>query len=76
VVGELGSEDAKWPWFLLLRFLHLPLAIWLSLVLAGLAVSDSGLIFLYVCVSLLLRVHPSPGGIWVQRAETKGQLRA
>jgi hypothetical protein len=27
VVGELGSDDAKYPSFLLLRFLHLPLAI-------------------------------------------------
>jgi len=43
VEGILGSDDAKWPWFLLLRFLPLPLAICLSLVLAGLAVSDSGL---------------------------------
>jgi len=43
VVGELGSDDAKWPWFLLLRFLSLPLAICLSLVLVGLSVSDSGL---------------------------------
>jgi len=43
VVGELGSDDAKWPWLLLLKFLYLPLTIWLSLVLAGLAVSDSGL---------------------------------
>lgn len=46
VVEELDSEDAKWPWFLLLRFLHLPLDIWLSLVVADLAVSDSGLTLL------------------------------
>jgi hypothetical protein len=43
VVGELGSDDPKQPWFLLLMFLPLPLAIWLSLVLAALAVSDYGL---------------------------------
>jgi hypothetical protein len=30
VVEELGSDDAKHPWFLLLRFVCLPLAIWLS----------------------------------------------
>jgi len=46
VVGKLGSDDAKWPWFLLLRFLHFPLTIWLFLVLAGFAVSDSGLTLL------------------------------
>jgi len=43
LVGELGSDDAKWPWLLLLRFLPMPLDIWLPLVLAGLAVSVSGL---------------------------------
>jgi hypothetical protein len=36
-VGELGSDDAKSPWFLLLMFLPWPLTIWLSLVLPGLA---------------------------------------
>ena len=43
VVGELGSDVAMWPWFLLVMFLCLPFAIWLSLVLAGVAVSDCGL---------------------------------
>jgi len=46
VVGKLDSDDAQWPCFLLLRFLlflPLPLAICLSLVLAHLVVSDSGL---------------------------------
>jgi len=43
VVGVLGFDDTKWPWFLLLRFFPLPLAICLSLVLAGLGVSDSSL---------------------------------
>ena len=42
-MGKLGSEDAKCPWFLLVLFLHLPLAIWLSLALAGLALFDNGL---------------------------------
>ena len=40
VVGELSFDVTKWHWFLLLMFLHLPLAIWLSLVLIVLAVSD------------------------------------
>ena len=35
VVGELGSDVAMWPWFLLVVFLCLPFAIWLSLVLLG-----------------------------------------
>jgi hypothetical protein len=39
VVKELGSNDTKYPWFLLLRFLYLPLTICLPLVLVGLAVS-------------------------------------
>jgi hypothetical protein len=37
VVGILGSDDAKWPWFLLA--ISLPFTIWLSLVLDVLAVS-------------------------------------
>ena len=40
--GELGSDDAKYPWFLLHMFLYLPFAFWLSVVLAGLAVCDCG----------------------------------
>jgi hypothetical protein len=28
VVGVLGSDDAKWSWFLLVRFLCLPFTIW------------------------------------------------
>ena len=43
VVGELGSDDSMILWFLLVMFLHLPFAMWLSLVLAGVAVSDCGL---------------------------------
>jgi hypothetical protein len=27
VVGILGSDDAEWSWFLLVRFLHLPFII-------------------------------------------------
>ena len=55
VLGELGSDDAKLSWFLLFHLL-LPLAIWLSLVLSGLAVSDCGLFVLQTAVSVLLRV--------------------
>jgi hypothetical protein len=40
VVGELGSDNAKQPWFLMLMFLCFSLTIWLSLVLPALAVSD------------------------------------
>jgi len=43
LVGELGSDDA---WFLLLRFLHLPLTTGLSLGFACLAVSESALTLL------------------------------
>jgi hypothetical protein len=46
MVRELGSDDAKSPWFLLLMFLHLPSAIWLSLVLPALTTSDWSLSFL------------------------------
>jgi hypothetical protein len=27
-VGVLGCGDGKWSWFSLVRFLHLPFAIW------------------------------------------------
>jgi hypothetical protein len=50
----VGSDDAMWPWFLFLMFLPLPFTIWLSLVLAGLAVSDYGLSLLQAFVSVLL----------------------
>jgi hypothetical protein len=33
VVGVLGSDDAQCSWFMLVRFLCLPFAIWTSLVL-------------------------------------------
>ena len=54
VVGELGSDGAMLPWFLLVMFLCLPFAIWLSLVLAGVAVSDCGLSVMQASVSVLL----------------------
>ena len=65
VVGQLGSDDHKYPWFLLLMFLPLLISIWLSLVLAGLAVSDCGLSLLQACVSALLGDQFSLGAIWV-----------
>ena len=52
VVGELGSDGAMLPWLLLVMILHLPLAILLSQVLAGLAISIFSV--LQDCVSLLL----------------------
>jgi hypothetical protein len=39
MVRELGSNGAKIYWLLLIMFLCLPLAVWLSLVLAGLGIS-------------------------------------
>ena len=63
---ELGSDDAVYPFVLLLillMFLYLPLAISLSVVLASLAVSDCVLSLLLVCVSALLEVQLSPGSI-------------
>jgi hypothetical protein len=28
VLGTLGSDDTEWSWYLLVRFLHLPFAMW------------------------------------------------
>ena len=74
VVRELGSDDAKQPWFLLLRFLDSPLTIWLSLLLVGLVVSDWSLSLLWTCEPVILGMSALlgdlffPGGIWVWRA--------
>ena len=38
-----------WPWFLLVGFLGLPFAIWLSLVLVGIVVSSWSLFPLWAC---------------------------
>ena len=54
--------------------MSLPLDIWLSLVLAVLAVSDCGLSLLQACVSVLLRDQFFLGGLWVWRAMAQGQL--
>jgi hypothetical protein len=55
-------------------FFPLPLTIWLSLVLAGLAVSACGLSLQQGCVSVLLGDQSSLAGIWVWRAVAQGQL--
>lgn len=70
-VGELGSGDAKQTWFLLLISLCLPLAFLLSLVLADLAVTESGLALLQFFLSALLESSFLPVGsgyreLWVQ----------
>jgi hypothetical protein len=41
VLGELGSDVAKLPWFLLARFLCLPFTIWLSVVLVLLSMAGA-----------------------------------
>lgn len=46
-VGEFGSDVAKYHLLLLLMFLSLPLPIWLSLMLTGLAISDWSLSLLW-----------------------------
>ena len=48
-MGELGWDGAMLPWFLLVTFLCLPFAIWLSLVLVGPAVSGWCLFLLCTC---------------------------
>jgi hypothetical protein len=55
-------------------FLPLPLTIWISLVLAGFAVSDCGLSFLQAFLSVLLGDQFSPGGHWVWRDVEQCQL--
>ena len=55
-------------------FLPLFLSIWLSLVLAGLAVSAYGLSLMQACVSVLLVDQFSPGGIWLWSIVAQGQL--
>ena len=55
--------------------LPLHLAIWLSLILAGLVVSDCGVSLLLACVSVFLGDQFSLGGIWVWRAVAQDQLQ-
>jgi hypothetical protein len=70
VVGELGSDDTMYPWFLLVKFLLLPFTIWLSLVLVGFAVSGFSLSLLWACkpVSALLEDQLFLGRTSGQRA--------
>ena len=58
LVGELGSDDAILLWLLLIMFLHLPFAIWLSLVLAGLGVLGSSR---WSCMSWVKQVSLEAG---------------
>jgi hypothetical protein len=75
-VLQLGSDGAKYSWFLLVTFSHLPFTIFLSLVLDILVVSGCSLSLLWVCkpVSALLGDHLSPGGTCVQRALDQPKL--
>ena len=57
-------------------FLPLPFAIWLSLVLTDLAVSDCGLSLLEACESVVLGDQFFLGGIRVWRAVEQGQLQS
>ena len=61
---------------MLLMFSPLPLAIWLSLVLAIHALSDCGLSLLQSSLPVLQGDEVSPGGIWVWHAVSQDQLRA
>ena len=45
-VGVLGSDDGELSWFLFVRFLCLPIAIWLSLALVVIVVSGWSLFLL------------------------------
>jgi hypothetical protein len=56
LVGEIGCDDDKKPWFLLLRFLCLPLALCLTLVLFCFAVSDWNFSVLGACKPVILGV--------------------
>ena len=70
VVRELGSDDAMYPWFLLVRFVCLPFAIRLSLVLIGHAVSGWSFFLLqaYKPVLALLGDQLSPGRTCAERS--------
>jgi hypothetical protein len=57
-------------------FLPLPLSMWLSLVLAGLAVSDCILSLLQALVSVLVRNQLSPDDILVWSTVAQNQLLA
>jgi hypothetical protein len=68
----LGIQSLLWweNWVLMMSnsllhmLLPLPLDIWLSLLLAGLPVSDCGLFFLQVCETRLLQKEFGYGDLW------------
>jgi hypothetical protein len=64
VLEKLDSDDTKYPWFRLLMFLPLPLAIWLSLMAAGLATSECGLSLLQACDTSSLGKEFGYGELW------------
>jgi hypothetical protein len=74
VVGELDSDHATEPCFLLIGFLCLPFTIWLSLMLVGLAVFGWSLPLLQTCkpVSALLEDLLSPDTEDCSTAPTSG----
>ena len=55
VVGELASDAAIMPWFLLVTFLRFPLAIWFSQELDGLIVTGSSFNLLWTFLRLFLQ---------------------
>ena len=71
-----GSDDVMCSWFLILKFLVLPLANCLSLVLDSVVNSDGCLTLLLPCVSALLEEQRSPSFICVEIAVAQSQLMA
>ena len=76
LVGKLGSDDARYSCFLLVKLLCLPFSFWFSLVLVGLAVSNWSLSLLWACkhVSALQGDQFSSSRTCIQRAEEKPKL--
>ena len=70
----LGGRNGFW-WCQIALF-PLPLTIWLSLVPAGLTLSDCGFSLLQACVSVFLEDQFSLGKICLWRAVVQGQLWA
>lgn len=50
-------NNGKQSWFLFLRFLSFSLAIWLSQILVGLALSDGSLSLLCVCDAVIFSIR-------------------
>jgi hypothetical protein len=66
VVGVLGSDDAEWSCFLLVRFFCLPFPIWSSLVIYVLPISGWRLFLHWFCLPLSAKVWVklSPESQW------------